>query len=494
MFDDEAMYRAVSSRDGRFDGVFFIGVTSTGIYCRPSCPAMTPKRANVRFYRSAAEAHAAGFRACRRCRPDTTPGSPEWNVRADLVGRAMRLINDGVVDRDGVAGLAASLGYSERQVHRTLLDEVGAGPLRLARAQRAHTARVLLETTDIPVTEIAFAAGFASIRQFNETIREVYATTPTDLRGRATRPGVARIPGVISLRLAYRGPADLRGVIDFLAARAIPGVEEVEGTTYRRSVTLPHGPGVIELTPAGSWVDATLRLTDPRDLGAAVARCRRVFDLDADPVAVDDVLAADPVLGPLVAVRPGRRVPGTVDGHELAVRAVLGQQVSVAAARTVAGRLAAAHGKPLDAPAGGVTHTFPTMAALAAVDPASFPMPGARQRSLHALAAGLADGRLRLHPGVDRDDMERAFRAVPGIGPWTVAYIRMRALGDPDVFLPTDLVVRQMFTRLGLPDDARAIRTISEAWRPWRSYALMHLWAAAPVDRTEDRRETRTAP
>ncbi len=352
MLDHDTCYRAVSSRDERFDGMFFTAVTSTGIYCRPSCPARTPLRENVRFYRSAAEAQSAGFRACRRCRPDVSPGAPEWNIRADLAGRAMRLVADGVVDREGVAGLAARLGYSERQVHRTLVDEVGAGPLRLARAQRAHSARILLETTDLPVTEVAYAAGFASIRQFNDTVREIYASTPTILRRRSRygRHARDRVAGMIELRLAHRRPADLTALVSFLAARAVPGVEEVEDRTYRRSLVLPHGVGIVELTPADGYLHATLRLADPRDLSSAVARCRRLFDLDADSAAVDDVLAADPALAPLVHGVPGRRVPGAVDGDELAVRAVLGQQVSVAAARRLAGRLVVAYGKPLDAP------------------------------------------------------------------------------------------------------------------------------------------------
>jgi AraC family transcriptional regulator, regulatory protein of adaptative response / DNA-3-methyladenine glycosylase II len=481
VLDPDTCYRAVSSRDERFDGMFFTAVTSTGIYCRPSCPARTPKRANVRFYRSAAEAQSAGFRACRRCRPDVSPGSPEWNIRADLVGRAMRLVADGVVDRDGVAALAARLGYSERQVHRTLVEEVGAGPLRLARSQRAHTARILLETTALPVTEVAYAAGFASIRQFNDTMREIYASTPTDLRRRARhgRRGRDPVVGTIDLRLAYRRPADLAGIVDFLAARAVPGVEEVENGTYRRSLVLPHGVGIAELTPSDGYLQATLRLADPRDLSSAVARCRRLFDLDADSAAVDEQLATDMALEPLVHAAPGRRVPGAVDGDELAVRAVLGQQVSVAAARRLAGRLVIAHGKPLDAPLGTVTHAFPTAAALAAVDPTTFPMPVRRQNTLHELVATLAEGQLGLDPGADRAEVERALMQIPGVGPWTAGYVRMRALSDPDVFLAGDLGVRQGLVRAGLPDDPVGASTAAAAWRPWRSYAQMHLWALA---------------
>ena len=478
MLDFDACYRAVHSRDARFDGVFFIGVTSTGIYCRPSCPAVTPKRQNVQFYRSAAEAQAAGFRACRRCRPDVAPGSPEWNIRADLAGRAMRLIADGTVERDGVSGLATRLGYSDRQIHRTLVDEVGAGPLRLARAQRSHTARILLETTDLPVTEICFASGFASVRQFNDTVRAIYASTPTELRSRArTRPDRSPVPGAINLRLAYRRPADLDGLLEFLAMRAVPGVEEVDGRTYRRSLVLPHATGLVELTPTDGYLAATLRLSDHRDLAAAVARCRRLFDLDADSAAIDEVLAADEALAPLVRRTPGRRLPGAVDGGEMAVRAVLGQQISVAAARGLAGRLVADYGKPLDAPVGGVTHAFPTAEVLAEIDPAAFPMPRPRQGTLHELVSRLADGRVRIDAGVDWDETVRQLLDIPGIGPWTAGYIRMRALGDPDVFLASDLGVRQGMARAGLPDDPRAADVAADRWRPWRSYAQLHIWS-----------------
>ncbi|AYY11462.1 DNA-3-methyladenine glycosylase 2 family protein [Actinobacteria bacterium YIM 96077] len=490
MLTDDVRYRAVQSRDARFDGIFYLGVTSTGIYCRPSCPARTPRRDNVRFYRSAAEAQAAGFRACRRCRPDTTPGSPEWNVRADVAARAMRLIADGLVDRTGVSGLAARLGYSQRQVHRTLVDEVGAGPMRLARAQRAHTARTLLETTRLDISEIAFAAGFASIRQFNETIREIYACTPSALRARAPghaspQHGISSAAGTIELRLAYRQPADFDGLLRFLADRAVPGVEEVVGYTYRRSLSLPHGACVAELSPESRWVRAVLHLSDPRDLPVAVARCRRILDLDADPRAVDDALGEDPLLRPLVDAAPGRRVPGTADGAELAVRAVLGQQISVAAARTHAARLVRAHGTPLDGPVGNVTHMFPTADVLTAPDATALRMPASRRRTLAELATRLVDGRLRLDPGADWDEAGRQLLGVPGIGAWTAGYVRMRALGDPDVFLSTDLAVRHALARLGFSGGTREITARAERWQPWRSYALMHVWAATNTMKIE---------
>jgi AraC family transcriptional regulator of adaptative response / DNA-3-methyladenine glycosylase II len=485
--DEDLCYQAMQSRDGRFDGWFFVAVTSTGIYCRPSCPASPPKRANVRFYPSAAAAQGAGFRACKRCRPDATPGSPDWDIRADLVGRAMRLIQDGVVDREGVTGLARRLGFSERHLHRQLVAEVGAGPIAVARAQRAQTARILLETTDLPVSDVAFAAGFASVRQFNDTIREIFAVTPTDLR-RGGKAEQASAPGTIAVRLPYRAPIDLPAMFGFLAQRAVPGVEEWDGTAYRRSLDLPHGPAVVALAapPAPKrgevprYVQCTLRLTDVRDLPVAVQRCRRLLDLDADPVAVAAALGPDPLLGPLVEASPGLRVPGHVDGAELAVRAVLGQQVSVAAARTLAGRLVARYGTELADPVGAVTHLFPEPVMLANADLSGLGMPGGRLRALTALTTALAKGDLELDPGADRTAVQQQLLDLPGIGPWTASYIAMRALGDPDVFLPTDIGVRNALRKLD--QDPETAAELAERWRPWRSYALLHLWGSLSTD------------
>ncbi|SES46758.1 DNA-3-methyladenine glycosylase II [Streptomyces sp. yr375] len=457
MTDQDTRYEAVRSRDARFDGEFFFAVETTGIYCRPSCPAVTPKRHNVRFFATAAAAQGSGFRACRRCRPDAVPGSADWNVRADVVGRAMRLIGDGVVDREGVTGLADRLGYSARQVQRQLTAELGAGPVALARAQRAHTARVLLQTTGLPVTEIAFASGFASVRQFNDTVRAVYAATPTALRTavRASRRTATPSAG-IPLRLAHRGPYHAGSMFDLLAREAVAGVEEVSGPagrrTYRRTLRLPYGTGIVAVDERpgdtgratavhpGGWLDARLHLTDPRDLTTAVQRLRRLFDLDADPYAVDERLAADPRLAPLVAARPGLRAPGAADPEEYALRALVG--------RTEAERLVHAHGKTLDAPSGTLTHLFPEPAVLAASVPYG---------PLGTLAAALADGTVRLDPGVDRDDAQAALLTLPGLDARTIAAIRARALGDPDVAPPgTD---------------------VPDTWRPWRTYALHHLRA-----------------
>lgn len=482
VLDHETCYRAVSSRDTRFDGWFVTAVRTTGIYCRPSCPATTPRRRNVTFHPSAAAAQLAGFRACRRCRPDASPGSPEWSVRSDTVARAMRLIGDGAVDREGVGGLAARLGYSDRQLHRLLTAEVGAGAQALARAQRAHTARVLVETTTLSFAEVAFAAGFASIRQFNDTVRAVFAATPRDLRAAAARrPGTAHpAPGTISLRLPVRPPFDGAGVMRILALKAVPGVEASDGVTYRRALLLPHGEAALCLRAAGDHVACELALADPRDVVPAVARARRLLDLDADSAAVDDVLGRDPLLGPLVAAWPGMRVPGAVDGLETAVRAVIGQQVSVAGARTLTARLVSAYGKPLTSTGpgahAGVTHQFPTAEALAGADPGTLPMPRLRGRTIVALCSAVARGELDLDAGADRDETTAALLAVPGIGRWTADYVRMRVLGDPDVLLDTDLGVRRGLERLGVAGDPRAAAALGLHWRPWRSYALMHLW------------------
>jgi AraC family transcriptional regulator of adaptative response / DNA-3-methyladenine glycosylase II len=480
ILDDEQCYRAAQSRDSRFDGCFFTAVKTTGIYCRPSCPAMTPKRHNVEFFVTAAAAQQHGYRACKRCRPDASPGSPEWNVRADVVGRAMRLIADGLVDREGVGGLATRLNYSERQINRLLTTELGAGPLALARAQRAQTARTLIETTSMPITQIAFAAGFASVRQFNDTIREVFASSPTELRG-SRQPTVAG--GTLSLRLPYRAPFHSESIFGFLGDRAIPRVESWDGATFRRSLRLNHGNAVIAVSPGPSApgpnaVMCTLYLDNVADAQAAVQRCRRMFDLDADPDSVESHFADDPILSPLVRKRPGLRSPGHPDGVELLTRAVLGQQVSVKGARTLAARLVVAIGEPLAIPVEGVTHTFPSAQAIAGCTTGDFAMPAARSRALINACAQLAAGDIVIDAGSDREQICRQLEALPGFGPWTASYVALRALGDPDVFLPTDIGVRNALRLHGVESSPRHAAKLAEAWRPWRSYALHHLWAS----------------
>jgi AraC family transcriptional regulator of adaptative response / DNA-3-methyladenine glycosylase II len=470
LLDPDRCYRAAQSRDARFDGWFYVAVRTTGIYCRPSCPAITPKRGNVEFHPTAAAAQQRGFRACKRCRPDATPGSPEWNVRSDLVARAMRLIADGIVDRGGVAELAARLGYSERHLNRLITDELGAGPLALARAQRAQTARTLIETTDLAMTDIAFAAGFGSVRQFNDTVREVYAASPSELRRR--RPHAASADaGTVAVRLPARRPFDGLELLRFLGARAVPGVECWDGSRYARSLGLPHGHGIVTIEAVDHGLDAEFRLADWRDLAPAVGRVRRLLDLDADPVAIDAVLGADPVLAPLVERHPGRRVAGSVDPDETLVRAIIGQQVSVAGARTVTGRIVGSIAARSSVAHPAITHLFPSAERLADAPTESLPMPLARAATLRRVARSLVAGDIVLDPGIDRTDVVARLRSIDGIGPWTAGYVLMRGLGDPDVLLATDLGVRRATERLGVvPGD-------DERWRPWRSYAMHHLWA-----------------
>ena len=483
--DTEACYRAVKSRDRRFDGVFYTGVTSTGIYCRPSCPATTPAKRNATFHRSAAAAQAAGFRACKRCLPDATPGSPDWDVSADVAGRAMRLIGDGLVEREGVEGLAARVGYTPRHLQRLLTTELGAGPLALARARRAQNARILIETTAMGFADVAFAAGFASVRQFNDTIREVYASTPTRLRGRSR--SVGSTPGQVELRLPVRAPYAGREVLRFLAAHLVPGVERSGPAWYERTLSLPHGHGRVRLTfpadePASgtAFVRALLVVHDLRDVGAAVERCRRLLDADCDPVTVGDELCGDPAMASLVRSRPGLRVPGSVDGDEIAVRAVIGQQISLAGAVSLGGKLVQRYGAelPADASYDGPVRLFPSADRLADVDPGELPMPRARARALVGLCAALAAGDVPLDRSADRREVRERLLALPGVGPWTADYVALRALGDPDVFLPTDIGVRRALAGLGhQATDAVAAEALSRRWRPWRSYGLMHLWS-----------------
>ncbi len=463
-------YRAVEARDGRFDGRVFTAVLTTGIYCRPSCPSRTPLAANVRFYPSAAACVAAGFRACKRCRPDALPGSRAWDHRGDLVARALRLIAAGEIDEHGVRGLADRLSVSERHLHRSLVAEVGVGPLALARTRRAQTARLLVDQTALSMTDVGFAAGFASVRQFNDVMREEFGCPPSELR-RRDGTGSETPGGGLVLRLVHREPYAATELLGFLATRAIARVEDVsEPGTYRRVVTTGHGLAVVALVPGAGHVTARLRLPDLSDLGTVVARLRRLLDLDADPVAVDAVLATDPALAPLVLARPGLRVPGAVDGFELAVRAILGQQVSVAGARTLAGRLVEAYGDPLPEPDGSLERAFPSAAALAQAPMEGMGLTGGRVRALRALGVEVAAGRLPLDPGADREQARQRLLALPGVGPWTAEYIAMRALADPDAWPDTDLVLRrEVIARGGQP----------QLWRPWRAYGALHLWAAS---------------
>ncbi len=483
-------YRAIDARDTRFDGQFFTAVSSTGIYCRPSCPARTPKAENVTFYETSAAAHEAGYRACKRCLPEAVPGTPAWNLRSDIAGRAMRLINDGVITREGVDGLAHRLGYSARQLNRILSTELGAGPLSLARASRAQTARTLLVSTDMLLADVAFASGFNSVRQFNDTIGEVFAMTPTAVRATAAKSSQRRgtgaaAPAALTLNLPYREPFN-PGIFDFLAVRAIPGIEVVstlpDGTrTYARTLRLPRGSAsfAVSYTPSapGKPLQLTAAVLDLHDLPALLSRVRRLFDLDADPHAIDDALARDPRLTDSVSAIRGIRVPGAVDPQELLVRAMIGQQITVAAARTALTQLSAA-GSSTDSATPGLERLFPTTAELAENGRALLRGPQRRIDSIMAAAEAMATGELEFGYGDDLESLERKLLPLPGVGPWTVGYVAMRVLGAPDVFLANDAAVRNGLKVL--PAAAGLAVDFSEV-SPWRSYATMHLWRAAAV-------------
>ncbi len=485
--DFDQRYRAVATRDPRFDGAFFTAVRSTGIYCRPSCPARTPRPENVEFFPTSAAAHESGYRACKRCLPDAVPGSPEWNLRSDVAGRAMRLIADGIVEREGVAGLSSRLGYTTRHLNRVLTAEWGAGPLALARAARAQTARQLLTATTLRISEIAFASGFGSIRQFNDTIAEVYDRTPSQLRALAAGSAVGSVrpagpnPSVgLGLVLPVRAPFDVAGVFAWLSARAVPGVEVGHPDRYARTLSLPGGPAWFAAQADTGRLRLTIGLSTLADLPPLVARVRRLFDLDADPVGIDDALSQEPALAPRVQEAPGIRLPGAVDPHEMLIRALIGQQISVAAARTQLTRLAEASAVSLPAPTpDGLTRLFPAPVDIAETGRGALVGPRVRIENILSIAAGLASGDLDLGWADDPAAQRERLVAVRGIGTWTADYLAMRVLGHPDILPTGDVALRTGARRLGLPDRPRELAAWGARVSPWRSYASLHLWRAA---------------
>ncbi|MDE2196163.1 MAG: helix-turn-helix domain-containing protein [Gammaproteobacteria bacterium] len=481
--------RARLARDPRFDGRFFIGVVSTGIYCRPVCPAPTAKRLNVRYFPSAAAAAEAGFRPCLRCRPEAAPGTPAWLGTSVTVRRALRLIHEGALDDGSVEQLAGRVGVGPRHLHRLFIRHVGASPVAVAQTRRLHFAKKLIDETGLPMAQIALASGFQSIRRFNDAFRRIYDRAPRELR-REPPPAERAAGDVQVLRLAYRPPYDWAALRDFFAARALPGVERVTQAAYARTVRVQGRSGWIEVRPvAGADVlEFTVHGLEPSALFSVAMRVRQMFDLAAAPTDVRAVLRHDSLLAPLLRSHPGLRLPGAWDAFELAVRAVLGQQVSVAAARTFAARLVTMYGTPISGGADGLTHLFPEAAVLAAADLASLGLTRARAATLNAMAAAVRDTRLCFDAAVTPLEVRAALQRIPGIGAWTAEYVAMRALGDPDAFPAEDLVLRRVLGG-GRPLTAKALLDRAENWRPWRAYAVLHVWRAA-ADTAAKRRKS----
>lgn len=474
-----ALDRARLSRDPRFDGKFFVAVTSTGIYCRPICPSPTSKHQNVRYYATAAAAAEAGFRPCLRCRPEAAPGTPAWLGTSAVVRRALRLIHDGALDGASVDALATRVGVGSRHLHRLFVTHVGASPIAVAQTRRLHFAKRLLDETDLPITQIALAAGFGSLRRFNDAFLSTYRRPPRELRKRRGAALAGEGGDEVTLKLAYRPPYDWTHMRDFLAMRAVPGVERVDARGYARTVTTESGHVLVRVSALESETALELRVSGapPAALFQLSSTARRMFDLSADPDRIALAFESDPLLAPLVKRRPGLRIPGAWDAFECAVRAVLGQQVSVAAARTFAARLVARAGQAIKDGADGLTHLFPSPALLARADLSGVGLTEARVGALHALAGAVMDGSLDF--GAPVEEVTAALARLPGFGDWTAQYVALRALGEPDAFPSGDLVLRRVGAAGGPPLSANALAALAYEWRPWRAYAVMHLWRAA---------------
>jgi AraC family transcriptional regulator, regulatory protein of adaptative response / DNA-3-methyladenine glycosylase II len=483
--DKATCHRALQTRDPRFDGLMFVGVKSTGIYCRTICPARTAKYENCTFFPSAAAAHEAGYRPCLRCRPETAPESASWRGTSNTVSRAMALIADGALDGKNktVEGLAERLGVGERQLRRLFLQHLGASPIAVAQTRRILFAKHLIHDTRMPMTEVALAAGFSSLRRFNELFQKLFHRPPSALRRKSAASRPTAEAG-ITLRLCYRPPYDWQSMLNFLQARAIPGVEVIERETYRRTVEIDGSAGSIAVAhlPQKNSLSVTIHFPSVKSLPTIVARVRRVFDIGADIETIDTHLSHDPHLAPWIALRPGLRAPGGWDGFELAVRAILGQQITVAAARRLAGQLVAHHGKPVKrslATDPQLTHTFPTPKHLATAKSIGLGMPAARLASLKALAQAAADDPNLFRPLGTTEEAIARLRTIPGIGDWTAQYIALRALREMDAFPASDIGLLRGAAKIdGIPATPTSLLNRAESWRPWRAYAAQHLWAA----------------
>jgi AraC family transcriptional regulator, regulatory protein of adaptative response / DNA-3-methyladenine glycosylase II len=473
--DPRVCEQARLSRDARFDGLFFTAVTSTRIYCRPVCPAPAPKPTNIVYYRHAAAAEAAGFRPCLRCRPELAPGDGAWRRGDDVVARALKMIDQGALVDAPLADLAEKVGLGERQLRRLFSERLGATPNEVHGTRRLLFAKQLLTETTLPITQVALAAGFGSLTRFNTAFREEYRMAPRELRKRDMPPA----HDVMTLRLGYRPPYDVTAMLDFLRGRALPGVEVVDERSYLRVIGTAEAPGWLRVSAWGADAHA-LRLelhgAAPAELLGIVQRLRRMFDLDADPLVIAQALGGDARLRPLLDARPGLRLPSGWDGFEIAVRAVIGQQVSVAAARTLTARLAQRHGTPLEIGPEGLTHLFPTPDRLVDVDLTEIGLTRARADTIRGLSRALLEGRVDFNPERTLEDFTSRWVALPGIGPWTAHYMALRALGHPDAFPADDLVLQKAVPTDGVRMTAKALTARAEAWRPWRAYAVIHVW------------------
>lgn len=496
--DFEACRQAFLTRDPRFDGRIFAGVKTTGIYCRPVCPARTPKPQNMTFYPTAAAAQEAGFRPCLRCRPETAPDLGAWRGTSNTVSRALALIEGGAMDSGDVDALASRLGVGERQLRRLFRQHLGASPVAVAQTRRVLLAKQLIQETLLPMGEVALASGFGSVRRFNETFQQLFGRPPGALRRSQAAEASSAIAG-ITVRLPYRGPYDWVAMISFLSARAIPGVESVSARRYARTLAVDGALGIVTVSPgAGDFLIAEIRFPKVQALPAVIARIRRVFDLTADPALIGAHLSLDPALAPRVAARPGLRAPGAWDGFELAIRAILGQQITVGAARNLAAKLVATYGEQVDDPVAaglGLTRAFPTPDRLMGRDIAALGMPRSRGNALEALARTVAADATIFTPRADLESAIAALKALPGVGEWTAQYIALRELREPDAFPQGDVALRRaMATAGGLRPTAAKLLARAEAWRPWRAYAAQHLWAgdAAQISTTTASKGTRT--
>ena len=477
--NNRALDRARISRDARFDGKFFIAITSTRIYCRPICPSPHARRSHVRYYPSAAAAAAAGYRPCLRCRPEAAPGTPAWLGTSAVVRRALRLIDDGFLDHSSVEDLATRLGIGSRHLHRLFLRHVGAAPLAMAQTRRLHFAKRLIDETPLPITQIAFAAGFQSIRRFNSAFLHTFRRAPRELRRQRFAEIVKQEEDEVVLRLAFRPPYDWAQVWDFLAKRAVPGIELVDERGYMRTVRIGKNHAVITVRPVEDEDALELRVRGavPGALLQISSTARRAFDLGSDPALIATTFQSDPLLGPLVKRRPGLRIAGVWDLFECAVRAVLGQQVSVADAPTLTARLVARTGRSISTAIPELTHLFPTPAELSNANLEGIGLTGKRVRALQTLAETVDKDKLHFD-GVT-NGICTELTDLRGIGEWTAQYVALRALGEPDAFPASDLVLRRMAAGSAFPLSATELQAIAEAWRPWRGYAAMHLWRAA---------------